>query len=174
MVPVIEVVTPGRVTFTTGASAYPCNTPAVVSSIPGGKIPDNKATSTGFDGSGLEYVIGNWTQVLSIVLRIFPGGVINAGIADPDTFIENVLSRRFPKLSVARIVNVDVVNCVTRVGVPDINPVDEIVIPAGNSPLNRIYVMVVAGVTAVAETEKDMATLDGYVPSDPAGVLHTG
>jgi hypothetical protein len=81
-----------------------------------------------------------------------PLGVVNCGIADPDIVNKNVLSLMLPRLSVALIAKVDVILLVTNDGVPDINPVLDIDSPLGNVPLNNVYVMVVAGATADADS----------------------
>ena len=75
--------------------------------------------------------------MLSCVLNKLPSGVVNCGIATPLTPIENVLSRRFPKLSVALTVNVVEVSVVTNVGVPDIKPIVLRVTPEGKLPLSN-------------------------------------
>ncbi len=89
---------------------------------------------------------------LSHVLVKLPLGVVNCGTADPETFIEKVLSLILPKLSVTLTANVDKVFLVTNVGVPDIKP--ELVIdkPLGRDPLNNAYVILVAGDTAEADS----------------------
>jgi hypothetical protein len=76
---------------------------------------------------------------------------VNWGIATPLTPIENVLSRRLPKLSVALTVNVVEESVVTNVGVPDIKPLVLRVTPEGKLPLSNKYVTVVAGVTEDAD-----------------------
>jgi hypothetical protein len=63
---------------------------------------------------------------------------VNLGIADPDTVIENVLSRRLDRLSVALMVKVFVISLVTNVGVPLINPALLIDNPGGNVPLSNM------------------------------------
>jgi hypothetical protein len=78
------------------------------------------------------------------------------------------------KLSVALIVKVVVVSIVTNVGVPLINPLDVIVVPEGNVPLSKVYVIIVAGDTGDADNCVAIINVAGYVPIDPAGVFHTG
>ena len=99
---------------------------------------------------------------------------MNCGIAVPVTVIEKVLSRKLPKLSVARIVNVLVIASVTSGGVPVITPVVLIVIPVGNVPLNNLYVIVVAGNTADADKVTNKRLVAGNVPNVPAGVFQMG
>jgi hypothetical protein len=108
------------------------------------------------------------------VFNTLPAGVVNSGIADPDIVIENVLSRRLDKLSVALIVKVVVVSTVTNVGVPLINPLDVIVVPEGNVPLSNIYVIVVAGDTGDADNCVAIIIVAGYVPIVPADVFQIG
>ena len=57
----------------------------------------------------------------------------------------------FDKLSVALIANVVVVSVVTNDGVPEITPLVVKLSPLGKDPLNKVYVIVVAGVTAEAD-----------------------
>ena len=66
---------------------------------------------------GLVYVTGKLIHKLSCVLNKLPFGVVNCGIAEPDIFIEKVLSLIFCKLSVALMVNALTVFLVTNVGV---------------------------------------------------------
>jgi hypothetical protein len=108
------------------------------------------------------------------VFKTLPAGVVNLGIADPDTVIENVLSRMLDKLSVALIVKVLVVSTVTNVGVPLINPSDVIDIPGGNVPLNNVYIIVVAGDTGDADNCVAINIVAGYVPIEPTGVFQIG
>jgi hypothetical protein len=89
--------------------------------------------------------------MLSNVFNMLPAGVVNLGIADPDTVIENVLSRKKDKLSVALMVKVFVISLVTNVGVPLINPVVLIDSPDGSVPLSNVYVIDVAGNTTEAD-----------------------
>jgi len=78
------------------------------------------------------------------------------------------------KLSVALIVKVVVVSVVTKVGVPLISPLDVIVVPEGNIPLNNVYVIVVAGDTGDADNCVAIIKVAGYVPIEPAGVFQIG
>ena len=78
------------------------------------------------------------------------------------------------KLSVALIVKVLVVSAVTKFGVPLINPLLLIDIPGGNVPLNSVYVIVIAGNTADADSCVANATLAGNVPIEPADVFQIG
>jgi len=95
-------------------------------------------------------------------------------MAEPDTVIENVLSRMLDKLSVTLIVKVLVISAVTNVGVPLINPVDVIVVPGGNVPLSNVYVIVVEGDTGDADNCAAIIKVAGYVPIEPAGVFQIG
>jgi hypothetical protein len=80
----------------------------------------------------------------------------------------------FPKLSVALTVNIDVTFEVTIVGVPEIIPKELIISPLGRDPLINVYVMVIAGATALALNGKSASSDAGKLPIDPAGVFQTG
>jgi len=88
--------------------------------------------------------------------------------------IEKVLSRKLDKLSVALIVNVEVVSTVTNAGVPLINPLELIDVPGGNVPLSKVYVIVVAGDTGDADNCVAIINVAGYVPIEPADVFQIG
>jgi hypothetical protein len=157
-VSVALVTTDGVVIVIVGGFAYPRILPNKSISSPGGSVPSLTCTMTGLLVLGLLYVTGILTHTLSIVPPVgyvfikLPLGVVNCGIADPDIVNKNVLSLMFPRLSVALIAKVDVILLVTNDGVPDINPVLDIDSPLGNVPLNNVYVMVVAGATADADS----------------------
>jgi hypothetical protein len=95
-------------------------------------------------------------------------------MAEPEIVIENVLSRMLELLSVTLTVNVEIVSCVTRFGVPLITPLLLIDNPEGNIPLNNIYVTLVAGNTADAESVTAHDIVAGNIPKDPADVFHIG
>jgi hypothetical protein len=78
------------------------------------------------------------------------------------------------KLSVTLIVKVLIVSVVTNVGVPLINPLDVIVVPGGNVPLSKVYVIVVAGNTGDADNCVAIKMVAGYVPIEPAVVFQIG
>jgi hypothetical protein len=66
------------------------------------------------------------------------------------------------------------VSIVTNVGVPFINPLDVIVVPNGNVPLNNVYIIVVEGDTGDADNCVAINKVAGYVPIEPAGVFQIG
>ena len=148
-------------TCMTGGWAYPRINPATFISIPGGRCPSSTWMTTSLVGTGFEYSIGNWVQVLSKIFATTPGGVVNAGEADPDNEMMNVLSRMLLRLSIALTTNVYDVSDVTSAGVPCSNPEPVIVSPDGKDPLSSAYVNDVAGSTGVADSWYAIGTVEG-------------
>ena len=81
-----------------------------------------------------------------------------------------------PKLSVARTEKVVVVLVETSVGIPLTTPVVEFNTRlVGSVPANNVYVILVAGLTGVADNRNAILIPYGYVPiEDPEGVFQIG
>jgi hypothetical protein len=89
--------------------------------------------------------------MLSLVTNSVPEGVTNSGASIPDKLMLNVLSRIFPRLSVALTTNVYGVLSKTGSVLPNITPEVVSEVPVGSTPLISSYVTEMAGDTGVAD-----------------------